>query len=232
MHDDVYKFFNTLADKDMPGPNYTDPARIWIVDDFLPKEIFLDATSEISIITNWLDFENGYSNSKRRECRNLTEAPLVQTIANCFNSSNTVNWLERVIGTEGLIPDPHYLGGGLCSIKTQSKLDLHTDFNWNNRLKLNRSVNLMLYMNSTWEESWGGALEFWDNEKTKCIETVMPKSNRLIFWEYNTKLVHGFPNKLESPEGINRNNLIHFYYTSNSTWDEDPRRSEFINKHG
>lgn len=229
MHDEVYQFFNELTNVKRPATHYDEPARIWIIDNFLPANIFKEATNQISLITEWLTFENGYSNSKRKECRNLTEAPIVETIANCFNSSKTVNWLESITDSKGLIPDPHFLGGGLCTIASQSKLDLHTDFNWNNRLKLNRSVNLMLYLNEEWIEEWGGALEFWDDDKTECIQKVMPKPNRLIFWEYDTNLVHGFPNKLETPADVTRNNLIHFYYTSNSTWDEDPRRSQFIN---
>jgi hypothetical protein len=227
MHDKLYQFFNSLSDVNRIDLEYTYPARIWVIDNFLPQDVFEVVVEQINNINSWTEFSNYESGSLRRECRNLTEAPLVESLANAFNSSKTINWLESIVGTEGLIPDPHFLGGGLCSVETNSKLDLHTDFNWNNRLKLNRSVNLMLYLNKEWDESWGGALEFWDNEKTQCVQKLYPIPNRLAFWEYNTKLIHGFPNELKSPKGISRDNLIHFYYTSNATWDEDPRRSSF-----
>jgi hypothetical protein len=226
MHEKIYSFFNKLSDVKITT-HFTDPARIWIVDNFLPQDVYKELIKQIPNVNTWTNFENGYSGSKRKECRNFTEAPLVETLANTFNSNKTVNWLESIVGVDGLIPDPHFLGGGLCSVQSNSKLDLHTDFNWNNKLKLNRQVNLILYLNGEWDESWGGALEFWDNNKTKCVEKIYPAPNRLAFWEYNTDLIHGFPDVLKTPEGISRDNLIHFYYTSNSTWDKDPRRSTF-----
>jgi len=227
MHNKLYQFFNTLKDVNCISSFYTEPSRIWVVDNFLPQDIYDEIVGEINNINSWSEFSNYDSGSLRRECRNLTEAPLIESLANAFNSAKTVNWLESITETEGLIPDPHYLGGGLCSVNTNSKLDLHTDFNWNNRLKLNRSVNLMLYLNKKWNESWGGALEFWDDNKTHCLQKIYPIPNRLVFWEYTTKLIHGFPDELKSPQGVSRDNLIHFYYTSNATWIEEPRRSSF-----
>lgn len=226
MHNKVYSFFNKISDKQLDY-YYTDPARIWIYDNFLPQEVFEVVTNEIPNITNWTDFSNEDSYSRRKECRNFTESPMLESIANSLNSFKTVNWIESITNEEGLIPDPHFLGGGLCSVSSQSKLDLHTDFNWNNRLKLNRKVNLILYLNNKWNSDWGGSLEFWDDNKTACVQKIISKPNRLVLWIYDVKLIHGFPEPLNSPENIARNNLIHFYYTSNATWDNDPRRSNF-----
>ena len=75
-----------------------------------------------------------------------------------------------------------------------------------------RQVNLILYLNKEWNDSWGGDLEFWDNEKTKCMHTLVPKPNRLAFWIYDADLVHGFPNELQTPKGVSRDNLIFFYF--------------------
>tara|TARA_B110000503_G_scaffold129783_1_gene202371 strand:- start:3879 stop:4571 length:693 start_codon:yes stop_codon:yes gene_type:complete len=227
MHDKLYSFFNILDTK-IVNSYYKDPAPIWIIDNFLPQEIFDAAVNQISNVTNWTEFFNENSGSGRKECRNLHEAPLIEALANAFNSAKAINWLESLTETEGLIPDPHLLGGGLCSILSKSKLDLHTDFNWNNRLKLNRKVNLMLYMNKEWHDEWGGALEFWDNDKTECVQKIQPMPNRLAVWMYDTNLIHGFPELLNTPETVSRDNLIHFYYNSNSTWDADPRRSQFV----
>ena len=228
MHDRLYSFFNNLSELSITN-YYTNPVPMWIIDDFLPNDIFNEVVAEKSFVSNWTDFSNEYSSSKRKESRNVTGAPLLESLMMSFNSNKTVNWLESITETEGLIPDPHYLGGGFCKVMSGSKLDLHTDFNWNNRLRLNRKVNLMLYINKEWNDDWGGALEFWDNEKSHCIQRIEPLPNRLIFWMYDTKLIHGFPGVLDCPDDISRDNLIHFYYNSNSTWDEDPRRSQFVN---
>jgi hypothetical protein len=226
MHNEIYQHFNSLDIT--PNKVCSDPTSIWTIDNFLPQHVYDAVVNEIDDIPNaqWSTFEN--STSSRSECRNPVNAPLIETLQNTFNSSKTINWLQEQVGVQNLVPDPHLRGGGLCRIHSGSKLDLHTDFNWNDQIKLNRQVNLILYLNEEWNDSWGGDLEFWDNEKTKCMHTLAPKPNRLAFWIYDTDLVHGFPNELQTPKDVSRDNLIFFYYTSNGTWEKEPRRSQFM----
>jgi hypothetical protein len=226
MHKDVYNFFNDLVIDDRIV-FFTEPASICIIDNFLPKDIYGAAITEINAITaeNWSIFEN--ISSSRKECRNFIQAPLLETITNSFNSSNAIHWLEKLTGVSGLLPDPHLRGGGLCRILSGNKLDLHTDFNWNDQIRLNRKVNLILYLNQEWDTSWGGNLEFWDNDKTRCVRAIEPMPNRLVIWNYDPSLIHGLSERLVMPAGVSRDNLIHFYYTSNATWEVAPRRSQF-----
>lgn len=226
MHNEIYQHFNSLDIT--PKKVSSDPTDIWIVDNFLPQNIYEAIVKQITDIPDaqWSTFAN--DSSSRSECRNPVNAPLLETLQNTFNSSKTINWLQEQIGITGLVADPHLRGGGLCKVHNGYKLDLHTDFNWNDQIKLNRKVNLILYLNECWDESWGGDLEFWDNEKTKCMHRLTPKPNRLAFWIYDTDLVHGFPNQLQTPDDTSRDNLILFYYTSNGTWEKEPRRSQFM----
>jgi Rps23 Pro-64 3,4-dihydroxylase Tpa1-like proline 4-hydroxylase len=226
MHREIYNFFNNLS-TDSKITHFVEPFPLWIIDDFLPIDIYDAAIKEISNITadNWSTFEN--ASSFRTECRNLTQAPLLETITNSFNSSKSINWLQELTGISALLPDPHLRGGGLCRIQSGSKLDLHTDFNWNDQIRLNRKVNLILYLNETWDTAWGGNLEFWNNNKTSCIQSIKPTPNRLAVWIYDTELVHGFPEPLTTPNTVSRDNLILFYYTSNAIWEKSPRRSQF-----
>lgn len=227
MHSEIYSFFDTLVKTKQANQKFDYPASIWIFDDFLPTKIFISVVGEIDNVTSWTEFSNDYSKSLRKECRNFTDSPLIESLANSLNSSKTINWIEKFTGLEGLIADPHFLGGGLCSLSSGNKLDLHTDFPWNNRLKLNRKVNLILYLNDTWDKEWLGFLEFWDNEKKSCIQRIAPVPNRLIVWLYDPDLIHGVPEILSCPSMVMRNNLILFYYSSNATWETAPRRSNF-----
>ena len=226
MHNKIYNFFNNFSDTIKPT-HLASPVPIWIIDDFLPTDVYNTAIKEINNITadNWSTFEN--ASSSRLECRNLTQAPLLETITNSFNSSKLINWIQELTSVSGLLPDPHLRGGGLCRIQSGSKLDLHTDFNWNDQIRLNRKVNLILYLNETWDTAWGGNLEFWNNDKSSCIQSIKPAPNRLAVWIYDTALVHGFPEPLKTPDTVSRDNLILFYYTSNATWENSPRRSQF-----
>lgn len=233
MHKAIYEFIDninlTYVSTEL-NKHHTSaiPVPYTIIDNFLPVDIFNKIVEDVNNIPleKYTVFEAG--ENFRKECRNFVDAPLLQTLSNSLQSSKFIYWLESVTGIGKLIPDPHLRGGGLARIPTGNKIGLHTDFNWNDQLQVNRKVNLILYLTPDWQTSWAGDLELWNKENTECITTIEPKANRLVFWNYETWLVHGHSNKLATPEGISRDNLIHFYYTSNATWEEDPRRSKFV----
>ena len=233
MHSNVYKFFSGLEQnysvENLKVSHFQkDPVPFTFIDNFLPADIFTSILDEIKNIPkdNYTAFSS--KDSHRQECRNFVDSPLLHTVANSFHSSSFLHWIEKITGVERLIPDPHLRGGGLTRTLSNNKLGLHTDFNWNDQLRLNRKVNLILYLTPDWQSEWNGDLELWDQKGTKCVAKIEPKANRLAFWNYETWLLHGHSNKLEMPNDVSRDNLIHFYYTSNATWEEDPRRSQFL----
>ena len=206
---------------------YKVPVPYTIIDDFLPADIFEAVVNDIGNISN--DSYTVFSNntSYRKECRDFKEAPLLQSLAHGFHSSNVVKWLEEITEVKKLIPDPHLRGGGLARVPAGNTLGLHTDFNWNDQLMLNRKVNLILYLTPNWQSAWNGDLEFWDFDNKECLVKIEPKANRLAFWNYDPRLIHGLSSALSMPDNVTRDNLIHFYYTSNATWEVDPKRSQF-----
>ena len=46
-------------------------------------------------------------------------------------------------------------------------LKIHSDFIYLRKRKLKRRLNLLLYLNETWEENWGGAIELWSPDMSK-----------------------------------------------------------------
>lgn len=230
MYSKLYNFISTI-EQQYPSQDFVEnhavqqPVPYTIIDNFLPQDIFDAVVADVKNITNYTVFSN--NTSYRQESRNFAEAPLLQSLSNSFHSSEMVHWLENISGIEKLIPDPHLRGGGLARVPTDNKLALHTDFNWNDQLMLNRKVNLILYLTPNWQPEWNGDLELWDFDKKECLVKIEPKANRLAFWNYDPRLVHGLSNKLTMPAGVTRDNLIHFYYTSNATWEVDPNRSQF-----
>ena len=204
------------------------PVPYTIIDDFFPEETFKSLSFELDFLQphSWTVFSN--EKSYRHECRNLSLAPRLQSMAYSFQGSTFLNWIEKICGIEKLIADPHMRGGGICRVPSGSSLGLHNDFNWNEQLRLTRRVNLILYMNSEWDESWGGDLEFWNFDRTECVAKIAPKPNRLAFWNYDERHIHGHPHPLNTPEGVYRQNFIQFYYSSNATHETPPHRSQFI----
>ena len=229
MHD-IIKHLNTkFANTDKLNDIFvgTPPYPMIVLDDFLPTEYAHMLEQEIPGISDqyWTEFTR--RGSRMKECVKLDQAPVANEFVNQMHSQQGMQWLSKLTNIKDLIPDPYIVGAGYSKSYRGDSLQVHTDFNWNNRLKLNRKVNLILYLNSEWNEDWGGSLEFWDDEKTHCVQKISPLPNRLVLWIYDTNLIHGFPELLASPENVSRNNLIQFYYTSNATWEKDPKRSNF-----
>jgi hypothetical protein len=233
MHDSIYRFFQNLKTQ-YPPESITRayhggvPAPYYIIDDFLPRAVY-DA-----VIDTFPDIpEERYetyrdSSSERKECTNFSEAPLLQTLANSFNSKQSVDWLKETMGSSPLIPDPYFTGGGLCRSVRNSALGLHTDLEWNGALKLRRTNVAVLYMVREWRPEWNGRLEFWDDDKTECLMTVEPKPNRFIFWDMailkqNNMQWHGFTKPVLCPQHLSRDVLALFYYQSDATSGEEPR---------
>lgn len=194
-------------------------------DDFLPTDILKTIQKEINKIPSHLWSKFTRAGSMMKECNNLRQVPTIRNLILNLNSHEFVAWLEKITGIDKIIPDPHLIGSGLMRCYKGDSLKLHTDFNWNEQLHLNRCLSLILYISPTWEDSWGGALEFWNFEKTQCLHRISPKPNRLLLWNYDEKLIHGHPTPLNCPENASRDGIRIFYFQSNATPISTPHRS-------
>ena len=232
-HSQIYKFFNEINQHHDPlalaeAHGARAPVHYTLIDNFLPEEMFKTLSFEVDFLqeSDWTVFSNG--TSYRKECRNFTTTPRIQSMAYSFQGSTFLKWIEQLTGIDKLVADPHYRGGGITRVSRGNRLGLHNDFNWNEQIRLTRRTNLILYMNPEWDASWGGELEFWDFDRTECLVKIEPKPNRLAIWNYDERLVHGHPHPLMCPEDVDRQNFIQFYYSSNATHETDPHRSQFI----
>jgi hypothetical protein len=198
----------------------------WIaLDNFLPDDLFQSIQNGIDEIPKHLWSEFTRNGSYMLECNNFKYSPNIRELVLNLNSGEFLNWLEGITGLNKLVPDPHLIGAGLMRCFTGHSLKLHTDFNWNEQIHLNRALSIILYLSPEWDESWGGHLEFWDFKKTECLHRIEPKPNRLLIWNYHHQLIHGHPKPLTCPEGKSRDGLRLFYFTSNATPISTPHRS-------
>lgn len=227
---DTYNYFNQITNRFNPrdwSRDYCDahPSPMLVLDNFLPTPIFDKLVEEIKGIPDylWTDFTR--NNSLMHECKTFTESPLATTLVHCFNSGVFVTWLEGITKQPKIIPDPHLVGAGVSKCHRGNFLNLHTDFNWNDELQLNRELSMILYINPEWDDSWGGGLEFWSADRQHLGATIMPVPNRLLIWGYDENLWHGYPTPLSCPDDQHRLNLRMFYYKSNSTPITSPHRS-------
>ena len=131
-----------------------------------------------------------------------------------LNSFEMLQLLEDVTGIEGLIPDPYFGGGGIHQIVQGGFLKVHADFNWHPKLKLDRRLNMLVYLNDGWDEAWGGALELWDRDMTAARVKIAPDFNRTVIFATTDHSYHGHPEPLRSPDGVTRKSLSLYYYTN------------------
>jgi 2-oxoglutarate-Fe(II)-dependent oxygenase superfamily protein len=139
--------------------------------------------------------------------------PFTSALIGQLNGGHFVSVLEEVTGITGLVPDPHLRGGGLHEIRQGGLLGVHADFNVHPRLKLYRRLNLLIYLNRDWQESWGGALELWDREGRQCVHAIPPLFNRTVLFDTSNFSYHGHPHPLACPPERSRRSVALYYYS-------------------
>ena len=143
-----------------------------------------------------------------------TMHPDVQAMLFKLNSRPFLAFLEELTGIDGLIPDPYLSGGGLHRIDRKGFLDVHADFNINEKLGLDRRLNLLLYLNRDWQAEWGGALELWDEPLERCVQQVLPVFGRVVVFSTTDTSWHGHPAPLQCPKDRSRLSIALYYYTA------------------
>jgi hypothetical protein len=129
-------------------------------------------------------------------------------------------------GIDGLISDPHFEGGGLHETKRGGHLGVHADFNVHGHLKVERRINLLIYLNENWEQEYGGQLELWDTQMKECVVRVEPVFGRAVLFNTNLDSFHGHPDPLNCPDGRSRRSIATYYYTAVETGlGQLPRRT-------
>jgi Rps23 Pro-64 3,4-dihydroxylase Tpa1-like proline 4-hydroxylase len=138
-----------------------------------------------------------------------------------FNSRPFILLLEEMTGIKGLIPDPYYIGAGIHKTLNGGHLDIHADFNLHKQMKVERRLNVLIYLNENWQEDWGGSFEIWDKGMTRKEASFVPLYNRMVCFSTGSDTFHGNPEPVNHPNGEPRQSIALYYYTA--TWDESRR---------
>lgn len=186
-----------------------------VIDNFLPSALLESILEEFPQVNSvqWKTFENA-AEKKLASTHELQMGELTRFLLYQLNSSTFLNFLEQLTGIDGLIPDPHFVGGGLHQIERGGYLKMHVDFNRYDRLKLDRRLNLLIYLNQNWSDTYGGHLELWDQEMIRCEKKILPIFNRCVIFSTTDFSYHGHPEPLSCPEGTTRKSLALYYYSN------------------
>ncbi len=221
---------------------HAEPFAHTVIDNLLPAEVADSVLGEFPSPDSieWINHDN--AKELKLACEDETKiAPFTRHLLAQLNSSTFMNFLESLTGITGLIPDPHFRGGGLHQIKKGGYLKIHADFNHYKRLNLDRRINLLLYFNKDWKEEYGGHLQLWDRDMTQCQKKVLPILNRCVIFSTTDFTNHGHPDPLTCPEGWTRKSLALYYYSNGRPQYEisqahstlyQERPGEYFRRHG
>lgn len=192
-----------------------------VIDNFLPESSLEKILEEFPSPKekSWRRFEKS-TEKKLDSLSEINMGEFTRFLLYQLNSSIFINFLEKLTGIEGIIPDPHFQGGGLHQIERGGFLKLHVDFNKHKMMKLDRRLNLLIYLNKNWQEEYGGHFEMWDKNVTTCQKKILPIFNRCVIFNTTDFSYHGHPDPLNCPEETTRKSLALYYYSNGRPSEE------------
>ncbi|MFD1341105.1 2OG-Fe(II) oxygenase [Litorisediminicola beolgyonensis] len=188
-------------------------------EDFLPEEVIEKVRAEMAQLP---EAESSFDRPQEKlKTSYLPERlpPYTRSVFYALNSRPFLLFLEQLTGIQGLIPDPYFAGGGIHVVANGGHLDIHADFNHNQKLNLERRLNVLIYLNKDWKAEYGGSFEIWNTDMTEKVESFVPLYNRMVCFNTGSDTWHGNPETVNHPEGQPRMSMALYYYTA--TWSAD-----------
>jgi 2-oxoglutarate-Fe(II)-dependent oxygenase superfamily protein len=195
-------------------------------------EDFLEASACEALLRDFPRFEDRYA---RDEHGGIGRKAVVERAADVsafyrsfceyINSPPFLAAMSAMTGIDQLIADPTLFGGGTHENLAGQGLDVHIDFNIDERRMLHRRVNLLIYLNKEWDEAWGGAIELHSdpfNPRVDEVKSFLPLFNRAVIFETNEYSWHGFRRIVLPPDQahVSRKSFSIYLYTKDRPADE------------
>lgn len=190
------------------------------VDDALARTIAASYPSFESALAQGMSFD--FVNERRKvQVTDASKFPeAVRRLHEATSSPEFLRDLEYITGIPRLLGDPELSGGGMHLTAGGGRLDVHVDFNYDERRQFHRRLNLLLYLNPEWNPAWGGQLELWDPGVTACQHRFEPRLGRCVIFETSDISFHGVQ-PVRCPPEMARLSYAAYYYTREAPegWD-------------
>lgn len=154
-------------------------------------------------------------NEKKHGLNKMDLIPsFLQEVIKVLNSDEFVRSLSKLTGIPGLQADPSLEGGGLHQSQRGGYLNIHADFTVHpHKRNWRRRVNVLVYLNEDWLESYKGDLELWSRDMKQCEQKISPIFNRCVVFNTDEDSFHGLPEAIQCPEDMTRKSIALYYFT-------------------
>jgi Rps23 Pro-64 3,4-dihydroxylase Tpa1-like proline 4-hydroxylase len=210
-----------FAERNRESYSSAEPFPHIAIENFMRPEC-LNAVSDDFPSPGLAPWDGMVDQDQRKFATNITSMlpPNVRHMLYFLNSREIINFLEKLTGIQGLIPDPHLAGGGLHELRPGGFLKIHADFNWHTQMRLDRRINLLLYLNKDWQPTYAGNLELWDAAMTHRVKEYEPLFNRCVIFNTTNISFHGNPVPVNCPPNRSRRSIAMYYYTNGRPAEE------------
>ncbi len=159
------------------------------------------------------EFDNFFNdrNSKVFTKTNFKNLNSIKKFVDFLNSKPFIDFLQKLTGiSEKLIGDVDMLGGGLHEYKKGGYLKLHSDFYLHPNLKLDRRINVLIYLNKNYKPQEKGEIYLFNKDLKRNVK-YYPKFNSLFIFNTSKYSYHGVPDPIE----MDSRKSIALYFYSN-----------------
>lgn len=138
--------------------------------------------------------------------------PAAAALLDAMCTPGFIAFVEAVTGLERLSADPGHAWSGLAASGPGCFQSMHRDFARHPATGLWHRANVLVYLNSTWQEDWGGFLELWPPDMSACGRRIAPLGRTVVVFATHFDTIHGLPDRVACPSGLSRLSLASYYY--------------------
>lgn len=189
------------------------------IDNFFPTDVANRLYDEFPSFDNevWFNYKNKIEDKKLLSDWRKFPKETYQAFT-FLNSDLVLNALSNIVGSP-LSADHGLHGGGWHIHANGGKLNPHLDYSIHPMLKLQRKLNLIVYLCKDWDESYGGHFGLYkqDGERTRAGELVkeIPMGfNKAVIFDTTQNSWHGLSRELNCPENQYRKSMAVYYLTT------------------